>query len=306
MSEQQEPYKGELVEQKDPGKLIALALEKNADPGTLEKLLVLQERWEAGNARKAYVQAMTGFKQEAPAVLIKGDKVDFSTAKGRTHYNYANLGSIVQEITVILGRFNLSASWETHQTEKDDVVVTCHITHAEGHRESVTLRGPADDSGNKNRIQAVGSTVTYLQRYTLLAALGLATGEDDDGRGGKPNVSPKETIVPSTGEVLPVPPPKTAQDRPKDSPIDGGLQGALEAALKELADLTGGFPADLIHYNSKFKDKDGKEHWVTSISELMGKSEKWAKSTLARIRADIQQEKEEQSKKGNNGEDIPF
>jgi hypothetical protein len=187
--EKQEEYQVEVIS-KNPGQLIALALEKGADPGTLEKLMDLQERWEAGNARKAYVLAMAGFKQEAPAVLIKGDKVDFTSSRGRTHYNYANLGSIVQEITTILGKFGLSASWETSQDEKDNIIVTCHITHSAGHRESVTLRGPADESGNKNRIQAVGSTVTYLQRYTLLAALGLATGEDDDGRQGAPNGKP--------------------------------------------------------------------------------------------------------------------
>ncbi len=175
---------GELMALREtPNHLIALALERQADPNTLSKLMDLQERWEAGQARKAYVAAMTAFKQEAPAVLKKGDRVDFSTAKGRTCYNYANLGSIVQEITSILGKHELSASWGTSQ-EGNNVTVTCHVTHIAGHRESVTLTGPIDESGNKNRIQAVGSTVTYLQRYTLLAALGLATGEDDDGRCG--------------------------------------------------------------------------------------------------------------------------
>jgi hypothetical protein len=166
-----------------PSRLVALALEKGADPDTLSKLLDLQERYEAGEARKAYVTAMTSFKVEAPAVLKKGDRVDFTTSRGRTAYNYANLGSIVQEITAIMGKHDLSASWSTAQAGRD-VTVTCHITHVAGHRESVTLTGPIDESGNKNSIQAVGSTVTYLQRYTLLAALGLATGEDDDGRGG--------------------------------------------------------------------------------------------------------------------------
>lgn len=190
MMETQKVYAENLPEVQTPNNLIALALERGADPSTLEKLMDLQERWETGRARKAYVTAMTGFKQEAPAVLIKGDKVDFSTAKGRTYYNYANLGSIVQEISALLGKYGLSASWETNQTERDEIVVTCHITHEAGYRESVTLRGPADESGNKNRIQAVGSTVTYLQRYTLLAALGLATREDDDGRQGATNGKP--------------------------------------------------------------------------------------------------------------------
>lgn len=174
----------EALVESHPNRLIMLALDRQADPGTLEKLMALQERYERNEARKAYTQAMTSFKQEAPAVLKKNDVVDFLTNKGRTHYKYANLGSIVQEITAVMGKYDLSASWSTEQ-KGTDVTVTCNITHIAGHRESVTLTGPIDESGNKNRIQAVGSTVTYLQRYTLLAALGLATGEDDDGRGGQ-------------------------------------------------------------------------------------------------------------------------
>src|SRR6185503_4639414 len=40
----------------------------------------------------------------------------------------------------------------------------------------------ADASGSKNAIQAIGSTLTYLQRYSLVQALGLAAAEDDDGK----------------------------------------------------------------------------------------------------------------------------
>src|SRR5574343_1969958 len=114
--------KYEVSTEVSPNKLIALALEKQADPGTLEKLMDLQERWERGQAQKAFVKAMTAFKQEAPAVLIKGDSVDFTTQKGRTAYNYANLGSIIQGITAILGKHDLSASWNTGQDEKGNVV----------------------------------------------------------------------------------------------------------------------------------------------------------------------------------------
>lgn len=44
------------------------------------------------------------------------------------------------------------------------------------------MRAPSDLSGNKNAIQAIGSTTTYLMRYTLIAAFGLTTAdEDNDG-----------------------------------------------------------------------------------------------------------------------------
>jgi hypothetical protein len=55
-----------------------------------------------------------------------------------------------------------------------------------GHSERTPLEASPDASGGKNGIQAVGSTVTYLQRYTLLSATGMAVqDQDDDGRGGK-------------------------------------------------------------------------------------------------------------------------
>ena len=65
------------------------------------------------------------------------------------------------------------------------------MTHKQGHSEETELEAAADSSGGKNMIQAQASTITYLQRYTLLAATGLATKDqlDDDGRGAE-NGSP--------------------------------------------------------------------------------------------------------------------
>ena len=97
----------EEVEEELPKNLLALAISKQADPDTLSKLMDLQERWQANKAHQAYVAAMTAFKQDAPAVLKKNDVVSFTSSKGRTAYRYANLGSIVQEITA-------TAEYEAH------------------------------------------------------------------------------------------------------------------------------------------------------------------------------------------------
>lgn len=168
-----------------PGRLIALAISNGTPPETLAKLLDLSERWEAMKSRKEFVIAMSEFKKAAPPAIIKQSTVDFSTQKGRTNYNYANLGDIVQQVTPLLSKHGLHLCWQTETPEGNKPIkVTCHLTHKDGHRESVTLSGPADQSGNKNAIQAIGSALTYLQRYSCLAILGLATMEDDDGRGG--------------------------------------------------------------------------------------------------------------------------
>jgi hypothetical protein len=45
------------------------------------------------------------------------------------------------------------------------------------------LQADNDQTGNKNPIQALGSAVSYLQRYSVLCLLGLACADaDDDGR----------------------------------------------------------------------------------------------------------------------------
>lgn len=62
------------------------------------------------------------------------------------------------------------------------IKVTCIITHEAGHSTSTSLQSGRDDSGGKNNIQALGSAVKYLQRYTFISATGLAAQEmDDDG-----------------------------------------------------------------------------------------------------------------------------
>lgn len=163
-----------------PMEMLAMAVQQGADLEKLEKLMGLQERWEANEARKAFVAALSAFKAEAVKVT-KNKLVDFTSAKGRTSYKHATLDHICEVLGEVLSRHGLSFRWEIKQEQR--VSVTCHLQHVLGHTESVTMTGPADDTGNKNAIQQVGSTVTYLQRYTLLAITGTATGEDDnDGR----------------------------------------------------------------------------------------------------------------------------
>jgi len=165
-----------------PSELITLALNKGSDLEKLEKLLALKERFELNEARKAYHKSMSVFKANPPKI----DK-DKAVAYGNTKYNHASLGNVTEKISEALSKCGLSASWATKQ-ETDKICVTCRITHELGHSEETTLCAASDTSGSKNAIQAIGSTITYLERYTLLALTGLATyDQDDDGQAaGKP------------------------------------------------------------------------------------------------------------------------
>lgn len=165
-----------------PMAMIDRALASGAAPETLEKLLALQERWEANQGRKAFDEAMAAAKAEIP-VIVKNRKVDFTSSKGRTHYRHEDLAEIARTVNPILGKHGLSYRFRTTSAANEPVSVTCIVSHRLGYFEENTLVGPRDDSGNKNSLQQVGSTLTYLQRMTLKAALGLAAAEDDDARG---------------------------------------------------------------------------------------------------------------------------
>lgn len=164
-----------------PMTMIDRALATGAAPETLERLLALQERWEANQGRKAFDEAMAAAKVEIPTIR-KNRTVDFTSSKGRTHYKHEDLAEIAETVNPILGKYGLSYRFRTRNEPNQPIVVTCIVTHRLGYFEETTLTGPRDESGNKNALQQVGSTLTYLQRMTLKAALGLAAAEDDDAQ----------------------------------------------------------------------------------------------------------------------------
>jgi hypothetical protein len=148
----------------------------------LEKMLAMQERIEAAQARKAFDQAISAAKGEIPEIT-KNRHVGFEAKNGgaKTDYRHEDFAQIARAVDPILARHGLSYRYRTQQTEAR-VTVTCVLAHRDGHSEETTLTSNVDASGNKNPIQAVGSAITYLQRYTLKAALGLAVSNDDDGK----------------------------------------------------------------------------------------------------------------------------
>jgi len=187
-----EPVVG-TIETTTPATLLEIAVTQGADLDKLEKLMALQERWEANEARKAYHVAMAGFKSNPPTIT-KDKHVSFKTQKGVTEYDHTTLGHLTSAISAALSVHGLTAAWETGQEDKA-ITVTCRITHISGHSESTSLTAHPDDSGGKNRIQAVGSTISYLQRYTLMALCGIAAqDQDDDGNSAVGTITGEQAV----------------------------------------------------------------------------------------------------------------
>jgi len=167
-----------IVSINNPMSLIESAVNNGASVETLERLMGLQERFEANEARKSFITAMQKFQSLKPV---------FPQTKEVKHgqkliYKYCPLPVMEKTLKPILEECNLFYRFQNSSKDKA-FGIRCIVTHELGHSESSEMYGPADDSGAKNQIQGIGSTSSYLMRYTLIAALALTTAdEDNDGQ----------------------------------------------------------------------------------------------------------------------------
>ena len=189
----------EIQKQNQYDLIISKALSTDVDIDKLTALMEMKERYDKSQAKKDFVLAMSEFKAECPTVL--------KTARSHTS-TYADLGMMIEAVTPVLSKHGLSHSWgfkQNFENNKMLIEVTCTITHKAGHSESVALVSYPDSGGKMNEIQRIGSTTTYLERYTFVAITGLAVKKmDDDGNSavGKKEAPARETISEKSLEEL--------------------------------------------------------------------------------------------------------
>jgi len=191
-----------------PGPLsIAMqAIKAGMSMADMRAMLDLQKDWDANEARKAYALAMSAFKAE-PVEILKTKAVGYTTNDGDfVGYKHAELSDVTTAISPAMSRHQLSHRWDVAQAN-GCITVTCLITHALGHSESICMSAAPDNSGHKNAIQQVASTVSYLQRYTLLAITGMSAKDiDDDARGAYTTQEPAGAAAAKTMEPPPAAP----------------------------------------------------------------------------------------------------
>ena len=138
----------------------------------VEQLFKLYTQMDAERARRSYHAAFAQMQPSLPAV----------ERKGKSHNGkYARFEDIIGTIMPTLAEHGFGLSFRTAEAASK-VIVTCHLSHKDGHSESTEYAFPYDGSGNKNAIQAIASAISYGKRYTMNALLGIATrDEDDDG-----------------------------------------------------------------------------------------------------------------------------
>lgn len=159
--------------------LIREAIAQKVDPAALRELLAVKEQWEASEARKTYNLAVSDFQRQCP-IIEKTDK-GYSA-------NYARLDRIWRTIRPLLTGLGLSVTWNICEMRDGLCHVEGRLAHRDGHGEKLVMDMPLPDKVRnaqgkdvQNNAQQMGSASTYAKRYAMCAALGIVTGEDDDG-----------------------------------------------------------------------------------------------------------------------------
>ena len=160
------------------------AMDPDFDVEKLDKLLDVKERWDREEARKAYFAALARAQANMP-IVNKNRHVKFKAKSGGadTDYWHADYGNLIETVKPHLTAEGLSHDHDVRQ-DGNMITVECILSHEQGHSKSVVMTAPPDNTGGKNQIQQIKSSVTYLKRATFEAVTGAATEDgDDDGRG---------------------------------------------------------------------------------------------------------------------------
>ena len=162
--------------------LQAVMTDPTASIERLNSAFDFYQRIESAKARKAFDSAMAAAKS-AFGTITKRHTVSRQGSSGKDGgtFKHEDLADIAVAVDQALSANGLSYRFRATSNPNEPIKVTCIVTHEDGHFEETSLSAGADPSGGKNGIQAIGSTLSYLQRYSLRLALGIAAGREDDG-----------------------------------------------------------------------------------------------------------------------------
>lgn len=263
---------------------LEMALAQGAPIETVERLVALYREEQQDRARKAFHEAMTHLQENLPTIrknkkgyegyqyadieqivaairkpvadhgfTYRFEYKDIVPAEGVDHT------TVIPQMIEALQKFTqdqrLKKDWLENTLAKilsgREIEVTCVVTHKDGHSERTKMSGPEDYSGFKNLIQSRGSSVSYLERYTLKGSFGIVTVDSDlDGRTpgkqqekekvdeGKPKLTTEQfntifkRIYPGKEDLLKI----TKESFTLTEKQLGGLESADALRLKKIAD----------------------------------------------------------------------
>lgn len=160
-----------------PQALIAQAITQGANVETMEKLMNLQDRWEAKQAKKAFDASMAEFQSECP--VIKKTKA-VKDNSGKVLYMYAPIEAIVSQVRPFLQKHGFSYAIKTAEGASGKLSAICIAKHKLGHSEDSTFEVPGGGGTSlMSGPQKTAAALTFAKRYAFCNAFGIMTGDED-------------------------------------------------------------------------------------------------------------------------------
>jgi hypothetical protein len=153
-----------------------LAKDPAVDVEKLRQLIDMQERILAHNAKAEFSAAFAEMQGEIPIITKRGE----IEVNNQVRSTFARHEDIQRVIRPILQKHGFAIRHRNEFTQDKQLKIIGILSHRSGHSEQDEFVGPADTSGSKNAIQALGSTRSYGMRYTTIALLNITTEEQDD------------------------------------------------------------------------------------------------------------------------------
>jgi hypothetical protein len=123
------------------------------------------------------------------ATIDKGKTAKIPTKSGGEYsYSYADIADVVKVTRTLLAEHGILALTPVHAHD-DGLAVSVELIHKSG--ESKVF--PPLSFPHGADAQATGSAITYHRRYALVAALGIAADDDDDGANATPRQARRES-----------------------------------------------------------------------------------------------------------------
>lgn len=147
---------------------------------------------QTANIANALANQQPSLMQLAPALVKAWGEIGAGVAKDSDnpafHSGYASLGAVMTLVKPHLAANGLALIQSAGELEGDKLTVVTLLLHTSGEHISFRSQSPI----GKTTAQAVGSVITYLRRYVVMAICGLAP-VDDDGNEASQAAPPKKT-----------------------------------------------------------------------------------------------------------------
>lgn len=149
------------------------------DMDKLERLVLMQERAFQRTAEQAFNDAMAAAQGEMRRVAV-------DSVNPQTRSKYASYGALDRAMRPIYTKHGFALSFGTGDGAPQDYLrIECHVSNS-GYTRKYQVDMPADGKGAKGgdvmtKTHAVGSAMSYGQRYLLKLIFNVAIGADDDG-----------------------------------------------------------------------------------------------------------------------------